>query len=130
MELYLKACAAVLLAVFLTLAVGNNNGMGILISIAVCSMVCLIAMEYLKPVVNFVETLADTGQLDNSLLKVLLKVTGIGMISEIASLVCSDSGNASMGKSIQLLGTIVILWLSIPLLTAFMELLQSILGEL
>ena len=60
----------------------------------------------------------------------LLKVTGIGMVTEIAALVCKDAGNESMGKSMQLLGTATILWLSMPLLTALIELLQKILGEL
>lgn len=130
MELFLKACAGVLLAVFLTFIVGKGKGMATLLSLAVCSMVCLIAMEYLKPVIAFVGTLETLGGLDGNLLKILLKVTGIGLIAEIACLVCNDSGNASMGKTVQLLGTVTILWLSLPVLTAFIELLQSILGGL
>lgn len=44
-------------------------------------------------------------------------------------MVCTDAGNASLGKAVQLLGTAVILWLSLPLFKALVELLQSILGE-
>ena len=50
--------------------------------------------------------------------------------TEIANLVCKDAGNESMGKSVQLLGTAVILYLSMPLFTALIDLLQKILGEL
>jgi len=130
MDLFLKACAGVLMTVFLTFIAGREKVMSTLLSLAACSMVCLIAMEYLNPVMDFIGTLETVGGLDGNLLQVLLKVTGIGMITEIAGLVCSDSGNASMGKTIQLLGTVVILWLSLPVLTAFMELLQAILGGL
>lgn len=128
MDLFLKACAEVLLAVMLTLVVGNGKGMNTLLSAAVCTMVCLIAMEYLKPVLEFIGNLEEISRLDKNLLNVLLKITGIGILAEIAALICSDSGNTSMGKGIQLLGTVVILWLSLPLFTAFMELLQSVLG--
>ena len=45
-------------------------------------------------------------------------------------LVCKDAGNESMGKSMQLLGSAAILYLSVPLFAALLELLQKILGEL
>ena len=128
MALFLKGCAGVLLAVFLALIVGNGKGMETVLTIAVCSMVCLIAMEYPKPVIDFIGTLEEIGNLDGGLLKLLLKVTGIGVISEMIGLICSDSGNASMGKALQIMSTVVILWISMPLFRAFLELIQSIMG--
>lgn len=130
MTLFLQACAGVLLAVILSLTMGSGKGMATLLTLAVCSMVGLIAMEYLQPVIEFLNTLQNVGGLDSELLKLLLKAAGIGMTTELACLVCNDSGNASMGKAVQILGAAVILWLSLPLLTAFMELLRGILGEL
>ena len=64
------------------------------------------------------------------MVEILMKSTGIGIITEIANLVCKDAGNESMGKSMQLLGTAVILYLSLPLFQTLIELLQKILGEL
>ena len=87
-------------------------------------------MHYLEPVVDFLQTLEDLGGLDRNMTATLLKAAGIGMVTEIAGLVCKDAGNESLGKVMQLLGTSVILWLSMPLLTALIELLQKILGEL
>ena len=48
----------------------------------------------------------------------------------IAGLICRDSGNGSMGKMVQLLGNAGILYLSIPVVRMFLDLLQEILGEL
>ena len=70
------------------------------------------------------------GNLRSDLLGILLKAVGIGLISEIAAVVCSDSGNAGLGKMIQLIGSVVILWLSIPVFQALLDLVQTILGEL
>lgn len=119
-----------LLAVVLILMLGSNKEMGTLLSLAVCCMAAIIAMSYLRPVIDFLRTLETLGSLDGELIGILMKAAGIGILTEIAVLVCNDAGNASLGKSVLLLGTAVILWLSLPLLTALVELLQSILGEL
>ena len=64
------------------------------------------------------------------MIEILMKATGIGIVTEIANMVCKDAGNESMGKSMQLLGSAVILYLSMPLFQVLIDLLQKILGEL
>lgn len=131
MTQFLQACGAMLLAVILMLALSSSTKeLGVLLSLAACCMAALVAMNYLKPVMDFLGTLETLGGLDGTMVATVMKVTGIGIIAEIACLVCTDAGNAALGKSIQLMGTGVILWLSVPLFQAFLELLQSILGEL
>ena len=131
MTLFLQVCGALLLAVIMVLTLKNHNKeIGTLLAIAVCCMVFLAALNYLRPVLDFLTSLQRLGGLDKGMVTTLLKVTGIGIVTEISNLVCKDAGNESMGKSIQLLGSAVILYLSIPLFTALIELLQKILGEL
>ena len=130
MTLFLQACAGVLLALFLILALGRQSrDMGILLAMTVCCMVALIAVEYLRPVMDFIGQLKSLGDLNGSIIQILLKIAGIGILTEITSLVCSDAGNSSMGKTLQFLGSVVILWLSLPVFTMLMDLLQEILGE-
>jgi len=131
MTLFLQVCGAVLIALILVLALkSNNKETGTILAIAVCCMTALAGLSYLQPVIDFLRTLKTIGGLDSNMISILLKVTGIGITSEIAGLVCKDAGNESMGKSMQLLGTAVILYLSMPLFTALIDLLQKILGEL
>jgi len=131
MGLFLKACGAVLLAVILVLALGNQcRDLSVVLLGGVCCMVALTALEYIKPVLSLVDRLEEIGGLDNSMVKTLLKAAGIGFLSEISALICVDSGSSSLGKGIQLLGSAVILWLSVPLFTMLLDLLQKILGEL
>lgn len=119
----------VLLSVILCLALGKQGKeMGLLLTLAVCAIVGTLAIGYMRPVIEFVQQLRAIGQLDIGMLEILLKVVGIGIIGEIVSMVCSDAGNAALGKSLQLLSTAVILWLSLPLLTQLLELMQQILG--
>lgn len=131
MALYMQACGAALVAVVLILALGKQNqDMAVLLALAVCGMIGLIAMEYLEPVIDLIREMEELGMLNSSMVRILLKAAGIGVLSEIAALVCNDAGNSSLGKTVQFLGTAVILWLSVPLFTMLIELLQDILGEL
>lgn len=131
MEVFWQGAAAVLLAVILGATLRKNGGeTGVVLSVAVCCMVACGALWYLKPVIAFVRQLQDLGQLDNEMLRILLKAVGVGMVGEIAAVICADAGNGALGKGIQMLTTSTILWLSLPLLTSLLELIQSILGEI
>lgn len=131
MEDFFRAVALVLLSVILVLVLKNGkSGIGVLLSIAVCCMVALSALSYIQQVQAFIQSIQNAVALDSSLLKTLLKVVGISVTAEIAGLICDDAGNAAMGKVLQLLASVVILWLSLPLLTALLELVEGILGNL
>lgn len=64
------------------------------------------------------------------MLGLLLKAVGIGLVSQIAGAVCTDAGNGALARQLQLLGNAAILYLSLPLFSGLLELLQEILGEL
>lgn len=120
-----------LLTVILGLTLGSQRKeTGVVLTIFACCLVATAALSYLTPVVDFVQQLQDIGGLDSEMLKILLKAVGIGLVGEIAALICADSGNGALGKSLQLLTSAVILWLSLPLLTGLLELIQQILGEI
>ena len=128
---FLQILGAVLLAIILVLALKSYcKEIGTILAITVCCLTGITTLRYLQPVLEFLKKLEDLGGLDEVMVEILLKSTGIGIITEIANLVCKDAGNESMGKSMQLLGTAVILYLSLPLFQTLIELLQKILGEL
>ena len=128
MSIYLKAVTVVLLACIATLVLAKQaKDSAVLLSIAVCTMVLIGAGEFLRPVIDFILRLADLGQMNGEMLSILLKIVGISILSEVAMLICKDAGNSTMGKSIQIMTTGLILWISIPLLEAFLDLVESIL---
>ena len=131
MGIFLKACGAVLITVILVLIVGKySKDFSIALTMMVCSLVAIAAVEYIQPVMAFLEKVESIGGLDHNMIQILLKVAGIGLISDICSLVCADSGSASLGKVVKILSCAAILWLSLPLYAMFIELLQRILGTI
>lgn len=106
----------------------QNKAIAILVSLAACCAITAFAGQYLDAVLAFIQDLKDLGNLNEAFLRVLLKSVGIGLIAEIAALICADSGNAALGKTIHILAVGAILWIALPLLSELIELMNQILG--
>ena len=131
MDIFLKAGASALITVILCLIVSKRDkDFGLLLTLAGCSLLLIMAITYLEPVFSFFNCLQTAGNMDSDVLAILLKTVGIGLLSEICSLICADVGNSALGKSLQILATALILWISMPLLTKLMDLVGEILGEI
>lgn len=131
MDIFVKCAAGVLVAAVLIITLAKQGkDISILLVMAVCCMVLGAAVTFLQPVVDFIKQLQSIGQLDSEMITILLKAVGIGLLAEITCLICADSGNASLGKALQLLATATILWLSLPLLNELIELIDNILGAI
>ena len=129
MDEFLKITAAVLITAILCIVLHRQNmDLAIVLTIAVCCMVVITSMSYLRPVLQFFNTLIALGNLDHELLTILLKVMGIGLLSQIATLVCVDAGNQSLGKALQIMTTAAILCISVPILEQMVSLIEDILG--
>ena len=92
-----------------------------------CCLVATIAVGFLSPILEFVRKLQQSTALNSEMLEILLKVTGVAITAEIAGTVCSDCGNAALAKTLQMLATAVILYLSLPMMDALLELVERIL---
>lgn len=131
MELFWKGTAAALIAAILALILSKQEkDIALTVTMAGCCMIFLLVMSFLKPVIAFLKQLRDLGDLNADMLVILLKAVGVGLVAEIAGLICTDGGNASLGKTVQLLGAAAILWLCLPVLEMVLELIRSILGGL
>ena len=130
MELFLKSTALVLAAVILALVLGKNREMGTLLSLAACAAVCTAAAAMLEPAMDLLEELRLLGGLSREFLRILLKSAGIGIIGELAAMICTDAGEHAMAKAVGLLSNTALLLLSLPLIRRLMELLEEVLGGL
>lgn len=131
MDGYIKAVAAALISavVYLILA-KQGKDLAAVLTILVCVMILTTAMGYLTSLLDFFHKLEELVGLEGDQFQILLKVVGIGILGEMASMICTDAGNAALGKALQIFGTILILCLSLPLFQGLLELIGDILGGL
>ena len=128
MDVYLKATGAVLIAVILYIMLSKHSkDYAVLLSLAVCAMVFAAAGTFLHPIFAFFSRLVQLGGLDSELLGLLLKISGIAMLTQIACVICADAGNKSMEKILQIFSAIVIVWIALPLLDEMLQAIEALL---
>jgi len=130
MDVFLRVTAGIMIATILCVVLSKRGtDISILMTITVCCMVVSAAFSYFTPVLDFLKKLSEVGRLDWKLLNVLMKATGIGLISQIAGFVCTDAGNQSLAKALQIMTTAVIFCISLPVLEEMLSLIELVLGE-
>ena len=128
MDVFMQTTGAVLVAVIVLLVLGRQEkSLASMLAICVCAMVLTVAVGFLKPVLDFLEELEQLGTLHGEMVQILLKVAGISILTETACLICTDSGNASLGQALRIVSSCLILWLSIPVFSAVLDLIRTIL---
>ena len=131
MVLFLKTIAITMISLTVWILLSKQSKeISLSLSVIVCCIILIAAMAYVKPVLDFLNRLENLGQLDSEMISILLNAVGIIFLSELVALLCKDSGNAALGNSVQLLGTAVILWLSLPMLNSVLDTIEEILTAL
>ena len=128
---YLRWTAAVLIGLILSLVISKQSkDMSLLLTLAVCVLVCLGALEFLEPVAELLRELRRLGGLDSEAVTILMKASLIGLLSELMGLICADVGEGALGKALQILSNAAVLWLSIPLLRQLITMVGEVLAEI
>lgn len=131
MDTFFKAIAGVLIAIILCLSIEKQGkDHSAVLTLLVSCMVMTVLFVFLKPVFDFIEKLEFVGNINSDSLSILIKAVGVGMLTEVTAVICADGGKNSLSKTVQMLGTGVIIWISIPLFDQVLTLLQTILSEL
>jgi len=80
----------------------------------------------LSSIVTLIKGLANKTGIKSEILSAILKIVGIGYLTEIASGICKDSGSTSVADIVTLGGKILILVVSIPIIEGLVEIVLGI----
>ena len=128
---FYKAAGFVLICTVLSLVLsGNGKHFSIVITMAMCAGITIAAIQYIQPILSFFRQLQTAGNWNTELFVILMKSVGIGVLAQITALICADSGNSALGKSLQLMASAVILWLSLPLFEELLRLINMLLAKI
>ncbi len=130
MELFLKVTAGILLSlVFILVIAKSGKDYSVAMVVVACCLIAAATFSILEPVLDFAKELQSVSDLDHEMFTVVLKAVGISLLTEITANICADAGSNALGKLLQIFSGIVILWLSLPLFSALLELVKDILVE-
>ena len=89
-------------------------------------LLSLYVVDMLEDVFGVFSRILETTKIDSSLFAILLKIVGIGYLTEFSASICNDSGNSSIALKLQLAGKLTIFVLSIPVITKLVDLLVGL----
>ena len=96
---------------------------GVIISVAGCIFIFVYSMTRLDGIVSIMDRLSSLTSISKEYIKILLKITGITFISEIASDISKDCGYVAVANQVQIFGKLSILVISLPV---FVELIGAV----
>ncbi len=90
------------------------------------AIILFISMDTLKVIIDFIKKISIQGY-NYEFINLLLKITGIAILTEYAVNICKDSGENSIANKIDFGGKIIIISLSIPVISSSLETLTKLL---
>ena len=124
----LKIVALALTGVLLAALMKNiNKEFAIYIVLATVIILFLSIIDRLADIFKFVEDIYDSITYGRTFFPIILKVLAVAYITDFTSQLCKDAGEGSIASKVELAGKVVIFYLAIPILTAIMELIGSLL---
>ena len=90
-------------------------------------IILLFLVDALQNTLHFLSELALLAGIENGLLKILLKIVGIGYLTEFCAGILNDFGSNTIADKVVLGGKITILLLSIPIVEGLFHLIRGFL---
>ncbi len=96
--------------------------------LAVSLLIFTFVAEKLTVIVDGLQAIQTYLPVKEGYVEILMKIIGITYIAEFASDLCKDAGYQTVAGQIQIFGKLSVLAVSIPVLTALLETIQTFLG--
>ena len=97
------------------------------VSIIVGVLILALAMRKITGVINLLKSISEKTYINKQFLGILLKITGIAIITEFAVSICSDAGEKAIASKIEMGSKVIIIAMSIPIISSLLELIVEIL---
>ena len=99
----------------------------IYVSLIAGIIIIFMLLDKLSGIVSLLTNLSQKASMNSEFLIILLKITGIAFLTEFAVSICKDSGETAIANKIDLGGKILIIAISIPIISALLELVIKLL---
>ena len=98
-----------------------------IISIAGGVVILLMVVDYVAQIFDVFKVVMNKTGLPSNLFSIVLKIVGIGYLTEFAANICSDAGSNSLADKILLAGKIMILFMSLSIITNIIDIVVELL---
>ena len=76
---------------------------------------------------GIIEVLKSKTAINNEFLVLLIKITGIAILTEFTVSICKDAGESAIASKVDLGGKVIIMSMSVPIMSSLLEVILNIL---
>ena len=99
----------------------------IYVSIIAGILILFLTIDKITGIINLLQSISDKTYINKNFLNILIKTTGIAVLTEFAVSVCNDSGEKAIASKIEIGSKVIIITMSMPIITSLLELIIEIL---
>ena len=81
----------------------------------------------LSGIIELLKNLSSKASINNQFITLLIKITGIAILTEFAISICKDTGETAIANKVDLGGKVIIMSMSIPIMCSLLETIVQIL---
>lgn len=93
----------------------------IYVSIIAGVLILLFLSDKITEIFNLVESMSTKSNINSKYIMILIKITGIAILTEFAVSVCKDANETSIASKIDMGGKVLIIAISLPIIKALLE---------
>lgn len=127
MQIFQLVGIAIITAVAALLLKGTKPELAFAVTIAGGIILLLFAFEIFKGSLTIFQKITEVTGIESSIVKILLKMVGIGYLVEFSAGVLNDFGQNSLGDKLVFCGKIIVLVLAVPILESVLNLIVKLL---
>ncbi len=117
MEVIIKIIGLALVVTICVIIVKQTKPeLAMLVGVAGSVILLFYIIDLLQQVFGLFDYILQNTGLDSDLFLVLLKIVGVGYLTEFGANICSDAGNSQMSSKVLLAGKLSIFLLAIPII--------------
>lgn len=103
----------------------SKNEFSIYIILSTGIIILIYLITSLTSVITAFNDIVESSNIDSDLFSGILKIIGIGYITEYSSNICGDVGASSVGAKIELAGKLTIFIMAVPIIKTLVEVLMN-----
>lgn len=128
MEIFQLVGIAFITAVTALLLKETKPELSFAVTVTGSIILLLFAFELFRGSISIFNRIAETTGIKSSMVKIILKMVGIGYLVEFSAGILSDFGQNSVADKLVFCGKILLLILAIPILESVLTLINKLLG--
>ena len=90
-------------------------------------LILLLSISNISGVINLLKDISNRANINSEFLGIILKITGIAILTEFAVSICQDSGEKSIANKIDIGGKVIIITISLPIISSLLETILKVL---